>query len=177
MLNPEGKLIFEYVLVPWGRDAVALAFDPEVFPQIGRIYLPGREQRNFLKTADKAMKIPPAAELVRAYLAGERVRFAATELDLREFTPFRRAVSLAAIRIPYGQTRSYGELAAVARTPRAARAVGRVMATNPLPLVIPCHRVVAADGGLHGFGGGLPMKARLLELEGVRLASGRRALL
>lgn len=86
-------------------------------------------------------------------------------IDWDGLTPFRRAVLEETMRIPAGQTRSYGWLAAKVGRPRAARAVGRVMATNPLPLVVPCHRVVASDGSLRGYGGGLPMKERLLRAE------------
>jgi len=71
-------------------------------------------------------------------------------------------------RIPFGQTRTYGEVAALIGRPEAARAVGRANATNRLPLVIPCHRVLDADGSLTGFGGGLHLKVRLLAHEGVR---------
>ena len=80
---------------------------------------------------------------------------------------FRRAVLEETLRIPAGRTRTYGWLAAKVGSPRAARAVGRVMATNPLPLVIPCHRVVGSGGSLRGYGGGLPMKAALLRMEGA----------
>ena len=72
------------------------------------------------------------------------------------------------MRIPAGETRTYAWLAAKVGRPRAARAVGRVMATNPLPIVVPCHRVVGSDGALHGYGGGLEVKAALLRLEGAR---------
>ncbi len=91
-------------------------------------------------------------------------------LDLDGLTPFRRAVLEEAMRIPAGETRSYGWLAQKVGRPGAARAVGRVMATNPLPLVVPCHRVIGSDGGLHGFGGGLDMKEMLLRLEGAATA-------
>ena len=84
-------------------------------------------------------------------------------------TPFRRAVMEECMRIPAGQTRSYGDLAARVGRPAAARAVGRVMATNPFPFIVPCHRVVGSTGGLHGYGGGLDMKAQLLRAEGARL--------
>lgn len=90
-------------------------------------------------------------------------------IDWEGLTPFRRGVLEETMRIPAGQTRSYGWLAAKVGRPRAARAVGRVMATNPLPLVVPCHRVVAGDGSLRGYGGGLPMKERLLKAEGARM--------
>jgi len=88
-------------------------------------------------------------------------------LALDEMTPFRRAVTEHCRQIPLGATRSYGELAAQAGKPHAARAVGRVMAANPFPLIVPCHRVVAAGGRLGGFSAphGLSMKRRLLQLE------------
>jgi methylated-DNA-[protein]-cysteine S-methyltransferase len=88
-------------------------------------------------------------------------------LDWTGITPFRRAVMEECMRIPAGKTLSYGELAARVGRPGAARAVGRVMATNPLPLLVPCHRVLGSDGTLHGYGGGLPMKAALLKAEGA----------
>jgi methylated-DNA-[protein]-cysteine S-methyltransferase len=165
--NSETEL--HYVLIPWDRDAVVLAFDPAMFPKVSHICLPGAEQRRLLRDARKAAQIPPLAEQMHAYLAGERIRFATHDLDLRGFTPFRLAVSLAAARIPYGQIWSYGRLAAAAKSPRASRAAGQVMASNPLPVVIPCHRVVGSNGGLCGFRGGLSLKRRLLELEGVAL--------
>lgn len=92
-------------------------------------------------------------------------------IDWEGISAFRRAVLEEAMRIPAGETRSYGWLAAKVGRPGAARAVGRVMATNPLPLVAPCHRVVGSDGGLHGFGGGLEMKERLLRAEGAAARS------
>ncbi len=101
---------------------------------------------------------------IRQYLAGRRRRFA-VPLDLAGVPSFHRRVMQAARRIPYGRTLTYGELASRAGSPHAARAVGQAMARNPLPLVVPCHRVVAAGGGLGGFGGGLALKRRLLALE------------
>ncbi len=88
-------------------------------------------------------------------------------LDWTGITPFRRAVMEECMRIPSGKTLTYGDLAAKVGRPGAARAVGRVMATNPWPLLVPCHRVVGSDGTLHGYGGGLPMKAALLRAEGA----------
>jgi methylated-DNA-[protein]-cysteine S-methyltransferase len=89
------------------------------------------------------------------------------EIDWNGITPFRRAVLEACASIPIGETRSYAWLAEQAGSPRASRAAGRVMATNPWPLLIPCHRVIGSDGGLHGYGGGLPMKQELLRAEGA----------
>jgi methylated-DNA-[protein]-cysteine S-methyltransferase len=88
--------------------------------------------------------------------------------DGRSMSEFRRAVLEETMRIPAGETRTYGWLAQKVGQPRAARAVGRVMATNPLPVVVPCHRVVGSDGSLHGYGGGLEVKDALLRLEGAR---------
>jgi O-6-methylguanine DNA methyltransferase len=72
-------------------------------------------------------------------------------------------------KVPRGEVTTYAELARRAGKPAAFRAVGHTMATNPVPIVVPCHRVLGSDGSLHGFGGGLDMKARLLALEGARL--------
>ena len=106
----------------------------------------------------------------KRHLAGRRY---ALELDLGCVTPFARKVLNTCYAIPHGKVLTYGELARKAGRPKAARAVGRVMARNPLAVVIPCHRVVGSDGSLHGFGGGLPMKRRMLELEGVCIRNNR----
>jgi methylated-DNA-[protein]-cysteine S-methyltransferase len=98
------------------------------------------------------------------YFAGERREF---ELALAaQGTPFERAVWDELRKIPFGETRSYGEIARALGRPAAARAVGRANGANPIPIVVPCHRVIGADGSLTGFGGGLEAKSRLLELEG-----------
>jgi len=104
------------------------------------------------------------ADRLRRYGRGEAVAFPDT-LDFQGVSPFQRAVWEATQDIPRGQTCSYGELAARVGRPGAARAVGQAMARNPWPIVVPCHRVVASDGGLGGYGGGLEMKERLLRLE------------
>ena len=80
-------------------------------------------------------------------------------------TPFQRRVWQALANIPYGETRSYGEIAAAIGNPRAAMAVGGANGSNPLPIVVPCHRVIGSDGSLTGFGGGLAAKRYLLDLE------------
>jgi methylated-DNA-[protein]-cysteine S-methyltransferase len=80
-------------------------------------------------------------------------------------TPFQQRVWQALLEIPYGETTSYGELARRIDRPAASRAVGLANGSNPLPIVIPCHRVIGSNGSLTGYGGGLPIKGRLLELE------------
>lgn len=93
--------------------------------------------------------------------------FLDVKLKLDGMTPFQVSITQACRRIPTGETRSYGELAELAGHPGAARAVGRVMATNPFPLIVPCHRVLAAGGRIGGFSApnGIMMKRRLLEPE------------
>ncbi|MGJ9711039.1 methylated-DNA--[protein]-cysteine S-methyltransferase [Actinotignum sp. GS-2025c] len=99
------------------------------------------------------------------YFAGERTRFTLpTDLVLTR-GPCAARVQRALAEIPYGQTRSYGELAAMVGNPRAVRAVGSACARNPIPIVLPCHRVLAAHGALGGYAGGLDMKKALLRLE------------
>ncbi len=101
-------------------------------------------------------------------LASGRYDNLAVHVDWDGLSGFRRAVLEETMRIPAGETRSYGWIAQKVGNPRAARAVGRVMATNPLPLVVPCHRVVGSDGSLTGYGGGLALKEALLRAEGAR---------
>src|SRR5438046_1511802 len=106
---------------------------------------------------------------LRAYFAGERRRFD-VRLDLRHTTPFQRSVLMAAAQVPAGQVVSYGEIARRIGQPRGSRAVGQALGHNPVPIVIPCHRVVAA-GGIGGYGHGLGIKRKLLRLEGSAAAS------
>ncbi|MGD2107942.1 MAG: methylated-DNA--[protein]-cysteine S-methyltransferase [Phycisphaerae bacterium] len=128
---------------------------------IGERYPEATESRELL---------PGFQDEVKAYFAGQRRRFS-IGLELSEQTPFRQAVLDACRRIPYGKTATYADLARAAGRPGAARAVGSTMANNPLPLVVPCHRVVRADGSLGGFSSpnGVKEKRRLLALEGVTI--------
>lgn len=100
---------------------------------------------------------------VLEFLEGKRRAFE-LDLDLRG-TPFQLAVWGAVAAIPYGETRSYAEVARSVGHPAAVRAVGAANGANPIPLVVPCHRVVASGGALGGYGGGLPLKRRLLAME------------
>ena len=105
-----------------------------------------------------------AAQQVQAYLDGKRKAFKA-KLDIQG-TPFQQAVWNYLLEIPFGETRTYGDVARALGRPAAFRAVGGACGANPLPLVVPCHRVLASDGGLGGYGGGLDWKRWLLNLEG-----------
>ncbi len=111
--------------------------------------------------------VAPAVEQLAAYFAGELKRF---DLALEPSgSPFQAQVWSALGRIPYGRTRTYGDLARAIGRPRAARAVGAANGANPLVVVVPCPRLVGADGGLTGFGGGVAAKAWLLDLESENL--------
>jgi len=92
-------------------------------------------------------------------------------LDLDQGTPFQRRVWRTLLDIPRGETRSYSWVAEQIGRPDAARAVGQAVGANPLAIVVPCHRVVASDGGLGGYGGGLALKETLLQIEGARARS------
>ena len=118
------------------------------------------------------------AELVKRltrYAAGEMDDFLDVEVETSHLSPFAARVVQAVRQIPFGKTRSYGEVAALVGHPRAARAVGSVMAKNRIPLVVPCHRVLGSGGALGGFSAidGLQMKRRLLDLEAETLANVR----
>ena len=106
------------------------------------------------------------AHQIRAYFAGKLRQFD-LPLDIRG-TGFQLRVWRELERIPYGETRSYSQIAKEIGAPRAVRAVGAANGANPIPIVVPCHRVIGAGGKLVGYGGGLALKKRLLELEGAR---------
>jgi methylated-DNA-[protein]-cysteine S-methyltransferase len=110
--------------------------------------------------------IDPVRRQLDEYFEGRRTTFE-LPIDLSHQAPFSRAVLNRLARVPYGQVTTYGALAAEAHRPKAARAVGTVMNRNPVPIVLPCHRVVGANGSLVGYGGGLERKEQLLKLEGA----------
>lgn len=111
----------------------------------------------------------PLVARLKRYAAGWPDGFADVVVDLGPQTPFQRRVIAACRAIPYGKVRTYGQLAAAAGSPRAARAVGRCMSSNPIPLIIPCHRVIASNGAWGGYSGGkgVMTKRALLEMEAI----------
>jgi O-6-methylguanine DNA methyltransferase len=152
--------------------------------KIGKIYLAGsekglkllaltpREWHRFVEKTEKensaslvrdGSKLKSAQKKLKDYLVGRKVNFN-DKLDWEGFTPFQKKVWKQMLKIPYGQTKSYKWLAEKINI-RSPRAVGQACGSNPLPIVVPCHRVIASDGSLGGFGGGLGLKAKLLSLE------------
>ena len=112
-----------------------------------------------------------AAEQIQEYLGGRRQQFTVS-VDWEHLSAFARRILEVCARIPYGKTISYGRLACLMGKPGAARAVGQVLAANPVPLIVPCHRVICADGRLGGFSAGRDLKQRLLALEGLGIVAG-----
>jgi len=140
-----------------------------------RVGLPNQDQDELLvdlaaRVSPRVLEAPAELDEVRReldlYFAGKLDRFD-LPLDWRLSGGFRQRVLRQINRIPYGQTRSYTEMARRAGNERAVRAAGTACGSNPIPLVVPCHRVLRTGGALGGYGGGLPMKQALLELEGV----------
>jgi methylated-DNA-[protein]-cysteine S-methyltransferase len=159
---------------PFGRVAL-LWSESDAGPRVDRVVLP-----------NEVLDLPPfpaprevalLAEQVRRFLRGEAVSLPLNLVSFSGCSPFQRRVLLAEYEVPRGHVTTYGRLARRLGVPGGARAVGRALATNPLPILIPCHRAVREGGELGGFRGGLPMKESLLHLEGVRfVAPGRVAM-
>lgn len=112
---------------------------------------------------EQASRLSPVVQQLEQYFRGERSSFAG-ELDLQG-TDFQKKVWTALCTIPYGETASYKDIAEVIQSPKAVRAVGGANNKNPIPVLIPCHRIIGANGDLVGYGGGLDVKVKLLELE------------
>jgi len=139
---------------------------------IARVVLPRRTRALALAAAgwqgpmDDSAPLRALADEIAAYYQGTRVAFGQS-LDLSDLSRFARRVLRAVRRIPYGQVRTYAQIARQIGQPHAARAVGQALRRNPVPLLVPCHRVIGSNGGLVGFGSGLAEKQRLLRLEGA----------
>lgn len=154
--------VFGPITILWSRsDALT----------IKRILLPrsrGELHRTY-STATRATSeaIDALAHQIASFLEGKHVAFTSNLLDFSLCSPFQQAVLNAEAAIPYGRVSTYGRIAKHLGHPNASRAVGRALATNPFPLVIPCHRAIRANGELGGYQGGVTMKRRLLEMEGI----------
>jgi methylated-DNA-[protein]-cysteine S-methyltransferase len=175
--------VVRYAAGGWGVGE--LWFDPDGLPVWHELPTPGLELTRaapleggatpptITLTGSRALvrggSVPEVARRIAAYFEGERVSFDDVSIDLEWCTQLQRAIAEALRRVPYGETVSYGELSALAGRPQAPRAAGTFCGQNRLPLILPCHRVVAA-GGIGGYGSlGVEYKRRLLELEGAAL--------
>jgi len=156
MSSPVGRL----TLVGEGDDLVGLYFDKD--PLAGKMRADSTRDDRRLRAA---------VEQLEEYFAGARTRF---DLSLvPPGTAFQKKVWGALTRIPFGATATYGEIARTVGRPDASRAVGGANHRNPIAIIIPCHRVIGADGSMTGYGGGLPRKRLLLDLEARTASSGQ----
>lgn len=137
-------------------------------PQISSGELIRSYFKNFRSGSDS--NIDQLGKQIQDFLGGEEVKFDLNLLDWEICSKFQQAVLLAEYAIPRGWVSSYGRIAQHLKIKRAARAVGRALASNPFPIIIPCHRTIRSDGQLGGYQGGLDMKRTLLELEGLKVS-------
>jgi methylated-DNA-[protein]-cysteine S-methyltransferase len=170
--SEEGLLDVAYTTTDSPFGTLLLARTPKGLVRVG---LPNQDTDELLvdlaaRVSPRVLEAPAQLDEVRReldlYFEGRLTEFE-LPLDWQLSKDFRRKVLRAIARIPYGQTRSYTEMATSAGNERAVRAAGTACGTNPIPLVVPCHRVLRSGGALGGYGGGLPMKEGLLRLEGV----------
>ena len=149
---------------PYGAGAVAVT-------ELGvcHVWLPGEDLPTIYGVASGESELSiKAAQQLERYFQGDLQQFDLL-VDISKRTPFQQQVLLQAAQIPYGSVTTYGAIAKKVGSPRAARAVGGALGANPIPIIIPCHRVLASTGALTGFSGagGILMKENLLTLEGV----------
>lgn len=168
----EGLLDVAYTTADSPFGPLLLAQTPRGLVRVG---LPNQDADDLLadlaaRVSPRVLEAPaqldPARRELDLYFEGKLTEFD-LPLDWQLSKDFRRRVLRAIARIPYGETRSYTEMARRAGNERAVRAAGTACGSNPIPLVVPCHRVLRSGGALGGYGGGLPMKEGLLRLEGV----------
>ncbi len=175
----ENSLIVHFRPVPAAADLVRRTLDgvrddfrPERFAERVQVEAtergismlsPGGQARPPASQASKRLAAKAREELFE-YLEGRR-SFFSVPVDFSGMPAFQRKVLERTYRIPFGETRSYARIAQEIGNPRAVRAVGTALGRNPIPIIVPCHRVLRSDGGLGGYGLGLPMKTRLLGLE------------
>jgi methylated-DNA-[protein]-cysteine S-methyltransferase len=170
--SEEGLLDVAYATTDSPFGPLLLARTPKGLVRVG---LPNQDADELLvelatRVSPRVLEAPAQLDEARReldlYFEGKLTEFD-LPLDWRLSRDFRRRVLRAIARIPYGQTRSYTQMATTAGNERAVRAAGSACGSNPLPVVVPCHRVLRTSGALGGYGGGLPMKEALLRLEGV----------
>jgi methylated-DNA-[protein]-cysteine S-methyltransferase len=171
--------ILNYTLLPTPFGTLGMVWQSSVASvKVQRVFLPsppaeaeGRIVASY--AGSKPASCPPIDELcqqVGRFLQGQAVQFDMQVLALDQCSPFQRRVLLAESQIPRGWVSTYGRIAKQIACPGGARAVGRALANNPFPIIIPCHRAIRSHGSLGGFQGGLGMKRALLQLEGVEFS-------
>jgi O-6-methylguanine DNA methyltransferase len=179
------KKVVEHIATMTKRERSVPVVLTSIQTPVGRLYVGFKEERIVFVGIDvgepfEAVRAHIEARLRRPVVSGPTPawleatikqyfstwRVDDSHVDIEDLTPFEQAALRAAAQIPPGEVRSYSWVATQIGRPRAARAVGQVMARNPMPLLFPCHRVVDASGALHNYGYGLEMKARLLQMEG-----------
>jgi methylated-DNA-[protein]-cysteine S-methyltransferase len=161
-----------YHICPTAFGYTAILFQTEPF-LLKRIFLPHSNKRVMKKQIRMTGPAKPGntpevlnmCKYIQAYFNGAPIKTPWKSLDLSGLTPLQRSVLKAVSSVPYGEVRSYGQVAAQIGRPRACRFVGTSLARNPFPIIIPCHRIIRADGSLGGFYGGIDLKKRLLLLE------------
>ena len=172
-MNPAGVVYHCLFATPFGKAAILYEKSPF---SIIQILLPRPNPSELIADADRAGWGHDGSDRRAVVLAGRITRYfegvpvhlsegTCKVLNMAGLTPLQRSVLTATAKIPYGQLRSYKELAQAVGRPNACRFVGTTMAANPFPVLIPCHRVVRSDGTLGGFGGGLELKRQMIELE------------
>jgi O-6-methylguanine DNA methyltransferase len=165
------SLIGPLFLAASAQGLVALEFDARlpgqqsIRPNPRHLLRESEKEKKGFKFEDSPRLLQPYMSELEEYFAGKRREFT-FPLDLRG-TDFQQACWRALLAIPYGETRSYADIARAVGKPNAFRAVGMANNRNPIAIVVPCHRVIASDGTLCGYGGGLDVKRKLLELEGA----------
>lgn len=173
--NAEAYALFDTALgvcgVAWSDRGLTRLQLPERDPQATEARLAAWDAG--ATRSDPTPEAATAIALLQRYFAGERIEFNDLALDLGAISPFYGTVYAATRRLGWGQTTSYGDLAGHVGSPGAARAIGQAMSRNPVPIIVPCHRVLASGsrpGGFSSFGGTLT-KGRLLAMEGVTIAT------
>ena len=168
---------------PFGEAAIVWAGNA-ASPRVLQVFLPARTgevlreiRMMFPGAATKSCNaVTKLGVDLLAFTEGKAVSFDTSVLDMRRVPPYHRKVLRALAEIPWGRVRTYGAVASRTGAPGGARAAGQGCAKNPFPIVFPCHRVIRADGSLGGFGGGLPLKRALLEMEGIQFDKGGKVL-
>ncbi|MBI5969840.1 MAG: methylated-DNA--[protein]-cysteine S-methyltransferase [Deltaproteobacteria bacterium] len=166
LITMNQPLFYSSCASPIGRIFAAASDDGITHVCIGKVGLLKRVSSCGARLHEDRGRFAEVFELLEKYFSGHRVVFKIT-LDITG-SAFQKNVWAEIKKIPYGMTINYGEIAARLGIPKGARAIGNACGTNPVPIIIPCHRVLKGDGSIGGYAGGVEIKKRLLEVEGIR---------